>query len=184
VIPLKEIRVLVASMNPVKIKATTDAFHLFFKTLKIDSKEVIVPTANASQPIGENETRDHSKLRVVQARETYPGYDYYVGIEGGIVKVNSNKARIIVYSSVGHNIAIETIRGCGIPLPLEWYDLLTSHKYHELGDLAEQKSGVPNIKKKQGVVGFFSQNYVTRYDILKQSVIMALVPYLNSNIFS
>ncbi len=172
-----------ASKNPVKIKATTDAFLLFFKNLKIDSKEVVVPTANASQPIGEDETKDHSRLRVVQARETYPAYDYYVGIEGGIVKLNSDSARIIVYSSVGQNIAIETIRGCGIPLPLEWYDLLTSHTYHELGDLAEQKSGVPDIKKKQGVVGFFSQNFVTRYDILKQSVTMALVPYLNSTIF-
>ncbi|MHA1976903.1 MAG: DUF84 family protein [Candidatus Hodarchaeales archaeon] len=180
---MKNVKVLVASKNPVKIKAASDAFLLFFKDPIIDSQEIVVPTANASQPIGEEQTSEHSKLRVIHARKSYPGYDYYVGIEGGVVKVNSNDARIVVYSSIGQEVSIETIRGCGIPLPLEWYDSLSSHRYHELGDLAEQKSGVPDIKKKEGVVGFFSQNYVTRYDILKQSVIMALVPYLNPDIF-
>jgi len=180
---MTNIKVLVASKNPVKIKATTDAFLLYFKNPIIDSQEVVVPTANASQPIGEDQTSEHSRFRVIQARENYPGYDYYVGIEGGVVKVDSNNARIVVYSSIGSNSAIETIRGCGIPLPFEWYNALTTHKYHELGDLAEQKSGVPDIKKKQGVVGFFSQNYVTRYDVLKQSLIMALVPFLNPSIF-
>ncbi|MHA1993672.1 MAG: DUF84 family protein [Candidatus Hodarchaeales archaeon] len=180
---MTNIKVLVASKNPVKIKATIDAFQLFFRDPIIDSQEVVVPTTNASQPIGEDQTSTHSKLRVIQARENHQGYDYYVGIEGGVVKVDSNNARIVVYSSIGHELAIETIRGCGIPLPLEWYNALTTHKYHELGDLAAQKSGVPDIKKKQGVVGFFSQNYVTRYDVLKQSVIMALVPYLNPSLF-
>ena len=180
---MKHVKVLVASKNPVKIKASLDAFQLFFKDPIVDSQEVVVPTANASQPIGEDQTREHSELRVIQARENYPGYDYFVGIEGGVVKLNSDSARIIVYSSIGHQLAIETVRGCGIPLPLEWYTVLTTHEYHELGDLAELKSGVTDIKKKQGVVGFFSQNFVTRYDILKQSVIMALVPYLNPSIF-
>ncbi len=180
---MTNIKVLVASKNPVKIKATTDAFQPFFKDFQINSQEVVVLTANASQPIGEKQTREHSRLRVLQAREKYQGYNYYVGIEGGVVKAASNKARIVVYSSIGNESTIETIRGCGIPLPIEWYDALTTHKYNELGDLAEQKSGVPDIKKKQGVVGFFSQNFVTRYDVLKQSVIMALVPYLNPRIF-
>ena len=180
---MKNVKVLVASKNPVKIKASLDAFQLFFKDPIVDSQEVVVTTANASQPIGEDQTREHSELRVIQARENYPGYDYFVGIEGGVVKLNSDSARIIVYSSIGHQLAIETVRGCGIPLPLEWYTVLTTHEYHELGDLAELKSGVTDIKKKQGVVGFFSQNFVTRYDILKQSVIMALVPYLNPSIF-
>ncbi|MHA2290199.1 MAG: DUF84 family protein, partial [Promethearchaeota archaeon] len=137
---MTNIKVLVASKNPVKIKATIDAFQLFFKDPLIDSKEVVVPTVNASQPIGESQTSEHSKLRVIKARETHKGYDYYVGIEGGVVKVDSKNARIVVYSSIGHELAIETIRGCGIPLPLEWYNALTTHKYNELGDLAEQKS--------------------------------------------
>ena len=159
---MKNVKVLVASKNPVKVKATTDAFQLFFEAPIIDSQEIVVPTANASQPIGEEQTSEHSKLRVVQACESYPGYDYYVGIEGGIVKMNSNKARIIVYSSVGHNLAIETIRGCGIPLPLEWYNALINLEFHELGDLAEQKHHI----------------------LIAISVsLMGLVPYLNPSLF-
>ena len=44
-------------------------------------------------------------------------------------------------------------------------------------------SGISNIKQKEGAVGFLTRNVVTRFDILKQSVIMALIPFLNPTHF-
>ena len=69
-------------------------------------------------------------------------------------------------------------------MPNDWYSSLNKQEFRELGDIAEQVSGVSAIKQKQGAVGYFTKNYVTRFDILKQSVIMALVPYLNDGLFN
>ena len=175
---------MVASTNPVKIKATREAFQPFFPSLVIKSSEIILSTTNNIQPIGEEETRKHSRLRVLQAKKLHPGYDYYVGIEGGIVKLKSGEPRIVVYSSISNNENIETIRGCEIPLPADWYFSLNKDEFRELGDIVSQVSGVENIKQKQGAVGYFTNNHVTRFDILKQSVVMALVPFVNNKLFN
>lgn len=175
--------VLVASKNPVKIKACFEAFHPFFNKLTIDSCEIVLPRTNADQPIGEEQTREFSLLRVTQSRKENKGYDFYVGIEGGVVKTSSGEARIVVYSSVGDKTSTETIRGCEIPLPEEWLDSLTNKKYGELGDLVTYVSGVQDIKRKQGAVGYFTKENITRFDVLKQSIIMALIPYLNPALF-
>ena len=175
--------VLVASKNPVKIRATLEAFQPFFNNLTIDSCEVKLPLTNTDQPIGEKQTRQFSQLRVTQARRENTKYDFYVGIEGGVVKTSTGEARIVVYSSVGDKSDIETIRGCEIPLPEEWHNSLTNKKYGELGDLVAYISGVQDIKRKQGAVGYFTNENITRFDVLKQSIAMALIPYLNPELF-
>lgn len=180
---MKYTTILVASRNPVKIKATEKAFQPFFNELNIDNREVILPLRDADQPIGEEQTREFSQLRVSEVRRGNVGYDFYVGVEGGIVKTYTGDTRIVVYSSVGQNDSIVTIRGCEIPLPEKWFDELSNKSYGELGDLVEYVSGVQEIKRKQGAVGFFTMDNVTRFDILKQSIIMALIPYLNPLIF-
>jgi len=181
---LQNTTILVASKNPVKIKACLEAFQPFFSRLTIDSCEVILPYTNADQPIGEEQTREFSKLRVTQARKENKGYDFYVGIEGGVVKTYTEEARIVVYSSVGDRNYTETIRGCEIPLPEKWLDALNNKKYGELGDLVARVSGVKDIKRKQGAVGYFTKENITRFDVLKQSIVMALIPYLNPSLFN
>ena len=177
------IRILVTSKNPVKIKASKDAFEKFFDSLEIVSKEIVITDKNAHQPIGCEQTRNFSRKRVLLAKQKFKGFDYYIGIESGVMKFDSNTAYIIVYSSVGNKSKIHTTKGCEIPLPMDWYDSLNNSKDNELGDIAERESGVRDIKKKQGIVGFFSQNHITRYDISLQSVIMSLVPFLNDSHF-
>ncbi|MHA2238477.1 MAG: DUF84 family protein [Candidatus Hodarchaeales archaeon] len=176
-------KILVASRNPVKIKASSDAFKKYFSPLKIVSKEIIIPDKNAHQPLGCEQTRNFSRQRVLLAEKKYKDYDYYVGIESGVMKLNETTAYIVVYSSVSHDSKIQTTKGCEIPLPLNWFESLSLNSDNELGDIAERESGVRDIKKKQGIVGFFSQNHVTRYDVSIQSVIMSLVPFLNKELF-
>ncbi|MHA1541558.1 MAG: DUF84 family protein [Candidatus Hodarchaeales archaeon] len=180
---MQNITILIASKNPVKIKASQEAFQPFFNNVKIDSCEVKLLLRDVDQPIGEEQTREFSRLRVSEARKEKIGYDFYIGIEGGIVKTSAGDVRIVVYSSVGDSNYTETIRGCEIPLPEEWFNALSNKKYGELGDLVEYVSGVQDIKRKQGAVGFFTKENITRYDVLKQSIIMALIPYLNPQLF-
>ncbi len=181
------VRVLIASINPVKIRATREAFSSFYDNLNISNIGIngIVSTGNylKSQPLGEEETYEASRWRVKYAQKYSTRYDYYVGIEGGVVSTPQNQPRIIVYSSIGNHKIIETVRGCEIPLPHRWFKRLTNSPKLELGDLATEVSGISNIKQKEGAVGFMTQNIVKRFDILKQSVIVALIPFLNPKLF-
>jgi len=121
---------------------------------------------------------------VEYGRRLKPNFNYYVGIEAGvIVNPTSNYARIVVYSSVGNNNIIESVRGCEIPIPFQWYKELVEQHHYELGDLMSNITGIQNIKQKQGAVGFLTRNVTKRYDILKQSVTMALIPFLNPSLF-
>ncbi|MFX1284878.1 MAG: DUF84 family protein [Promethearchaeota archaeon] len=178
------VRVLIASLNPVKIQATHEAFSSFFDNLDI-SNIGIISTENhlKSQPLGEEETYEASRWRVKFAQKNNSEFDYYVGIEGGVVLTPQNQPRIVVYSSIGNHNIIETIRGCEIPLPRKWYTRLTDSPQLELGDLVTEISGISNIKQKEGAVGFLTQNIVKRFDILKQSVMIALIPFLNPTFF-
>lgn len=181
------VRVLIASINPVKIRAAREAFSSFYEDLIVSNIEINEIDSTRihlkSQPLGEEETYEASRWRVKYTRNNEPGFDFYVGVEGGVVLTPHNKPRIVVYSSVGNNSTIETVRGCEIPLPHEWYKRLLDAPQLELGDLITEISGVPNMKQKQGAVGFLTQNIVKRFDILKQSIMMALIPFLNSTLF-
>lgn len=177
------IKVVITSKNPVKIKATRDSFSLFYDNIIF----LELGTENGGltpQPIGEEETYNSSRRRVEYGRRLKPNFNFYVGIEAGvIVNTTSNNARIVVYSSVGDNNDIETVRGCEIPIPSQWYKELVERHHNELGDLMSNITGIQNIKQKQGAVGFLTRNITKRYDILKQSVTMALIPFLNPSLF-
>jgi inosine/xanthosine triphosphatase len=181
------IKVLIVSKNPVKIQASREAFSYFYENLSFDWLEIDDYSRNVNhfkiQPIGEEETYRASRNRVKWARTQHSLFDYYVGIEGGIASGSHEKPRIIVYCTVGSHSLITTVRGCEIPLPPQWYDQLLNKTQEELGDLVTEVSGISNIKQKQGVVGFFTKNVVKRVDIIKQGVIMALIPFLHPKLF-
>ncbi|MHA2226372.1 MAG: inosine/xanthosine triphosphatase [Candidatus Hodarchaeales archaeon] len=181
------VKVLVTSKNPVKIRATREAFSYFYSDFVLSSFEVnnLDPerTQLNSQPIGDDQTFKSSRWRVERARKYKPEFDYYVGIEGGITVTRFSQDRIVVYSSVGNHTYIETVRGCEIPIPHSWYSKLVQNPEIELGDLVAEISGVPNIKQKQGAIGFLTNNFLQRFDILKHSIIVALIPYLSPTLF-
>ena len=181
------IRVLITSKNPVKIRATKDSFSSFYTNASYYTFEVkgcdLTDGNLTSQPIGEHETSEASRMRVKCARILKPDFNYYVGIEGGIVLKSDKIARIIVYTTIGNHDYIETVRGCEIPLPIDWFNALAENKGIELGDIVTKISGIDNIKQKQGAVGFLTNNVLKRVDILKHSVAMALIPFLKENFF-
>jgi inosine/xanthosine triphosphatase len=181
------IRILIVSKNPVKIQAVKEVFTYFFEKFDISTIEVRELDSSRKnlkhQPIGEKETYNASKLRVQYAQESNPNYNYYIGIEGGIALTSHGTHNIIVYCSIGNNTSIQTVRGCEIPLPSEWYNSLLKNPKIELGDLVSEISGIKNIKQKQGAVGFLTRNNLNRYDILKHCVTTALIPFLHPNLY-
>lgn len=76
------IKIIVASKNPVKIDAVKDGLKAFLKE-SFEITGVSVPSGVSDQPMSDAETLEGAESRVKNARQLFPGFDYYVGIEGG-----------------------------------------------------------------------------------------------------
>jgi len=186
------IKVQVASKNPIKIQAAKEAFAVYSHDVQITPIDVSTFDSQnnylkklqwTDQPVGEVETFKYSQRRVQMIRDRNPEFDYYVGLEGGITKTRFGTYRIIVFCTVADHVHIETVRGCEIPLPSHWYEALVDDPFLELGTIVDKASGIQNIKQKQGAIGYFTSNKINRKDILKETLIMCLIPFRNRALF-
>ena len=62
--------------------------------------------------------------------------------------------------------------------------LLHDPTHEEIGTIIESVSGIKNIKEKEGAIGLFTKNVFRRADILQYSVVSALLPLKNPEIYS
>ncbi|RMH72356.1 MAG: inosine/xanthosine triphosphatase [Gemmatimonadetes bacterium] len=172
------IHILVGSTNPVKIEATKQAFFAYFNPIKVTG--VAVESGVPDQPIGE-ETFQGAQHRVQRLMAQAPA-DFYVGIEGGIC---TQYGRWFSFGAVC--IANGQGRmGFGsspqFELPPPMIDLLVTQR-QELGLVMDRLKGESHTKQKEGAIGYFSRGVVTRTDLMKPAVLMALVPFLNTEFY-
>ena len=175
-------KVFVGSKNPVKIQAVREAFSHFFEGvevtgLRVDSK---VP----SQPV-EEETFEGAKNRAVALRRLAEekGLDaqFYVGIEGGIMKKDQR------WFAFGGLCIMDAGGRCslgGSPA----FELPPGVKRKigqgaELGDVMDEMTGENNTKQKGGAIAYFSKGVVNRKALYVQGLVMALVPFLNQALY-
>ncbi len=172
--------IIVGSKNPVKIDATESAFSEAF------SKSFLVNGVNASsgvsdQPFGSIETFQGAKNRANNARKTFPEADYWVGIEGGIEEDDHGMfAFAWIYIENRKNASSQSKTGT-FYLPDEIRKLIKSGM--ELGAADDQVFERENSKQKGGSVGILTRGTVERKAYYSQAIILALIPFLNKNLF-
>ncbi|MBN1502966.1 inosine/xanthosine triphosphatase [Candidatus Woesearchaeota archaeon] len=176
------VKVLVGSKNPVKIQAVREAFSHYFNDvealgLKVSSN---VPDMPINQDIflgAENRAKELKKFN----KEQNLGADYFVGIEGGLAEYFSkwlcfgtmcimDKTDKTSYGTspqfeLPGNIRNELLQGV------------------ELGKVMDRLTNDQNTKQKAGAIGFFSKNIIDRKSLYVQGLIMALIPFINKELF-
>ena len=173
--------IIVASTNPVKIKAAQGGFQRMFPGEKFNLGGVNVPSGVSNQPFGNLETLQGARIRAQNARETRPDADYWVGIEGGVEDDNGELAAfawIVVLS--------DTLCGKGrtgtFLLPPMVSQLIRQGK--ELGDADDIVFGKTNSKQQNGAIGLLTGDVLNRTSLYEHAVILALVPFKNKNLYS
>jgi len=174
--------VLVGSNNPVKIAATREVFSKYFGQVNVTGIEV--SSKVSAQPVGE-ETFEGAKNRALELKKLNDkkdlGADFFIGIEGGITKLYSKWFA----SGVGCVIDNQGRIGYGaspyFELPESIIDQLLSGS--ELGEVMEKISGKDNIRQKEGAIGFLSRGVMDRKNLYIHSLIVALVPFLNKDLY-
>src|SRR5690606_21197126 len=96
-----KMKIVVASENPVKLKAVESGFRAFFEGGEVEGIQASSGVSN--QPLTEEETLEGARNRVMEARRLITDAEFWVGIEGGIQAVDTGLAAFawIVISSAG-----------------------------------------------------------------------------------
>lgn len=175
-------KVLVGSQNPVKIESVKEAFLKYFEDvevigIKVDSK---VP----SQPVN-NQTFEGARNRALELKkinqEKNIGAKFFVGIEGGIIEIFSRW-----FAFGGMCIIDDGGRvGFGTSPHFELPDDIAKKLLSgvELGDVGDSLAGEHNTKQKSGTIGILTKGVMDRKAIYTQGLIMALVPFVNENLY-
>jgi inosine/xanthosine triphosphatase len=176
------LKVLVGSANPVKIGAARDVFEQYFQDVEVVGVEVA--SGVPAQPVGDDTfagAENRARALVSLNRERELRADYCAGPEGGIAQLYRRWFAFGVLCVAD----AEGRLGFGVsPLfelpPGITGDLLAGE---ELGHVVDRLSGQHNTKQKGGAIAFLTQDRVNRRELYAQGLAMALVPFLNEELY-
>jgi inosine/xanthosine triphosphatase len=167
--------VAVGSTNPVKIEAVKEGFEKVLGTVEVIG--VDVNSEVSSHPIGLEETYLGALNRAKNAYKKVQ-CTYAVGVEAGLIEVGGHY--LDVHVCVVFDGFRETV---GLSKGFEYPKVVAENvlKGIEGGKIAEKISGIKDIGKSIGMIGYLTDNNITRKDLCRESVIMALIPRMMKN---
>jgi inosine/xanthosine triphosphatase len=173
-------RVVVASANPIKIRAVSQGFQRMFPGENFQVEELLGFQGKSSQPCNDQETLQCATDRTERAAGLVPQADFWVGVEGGIEEQGlqmSAFAWIVIKSKdrVGKG------RTGAFYLPHAVASLVRQGK--ELGEADDIVFGRLNSKQANGAIGILTGDVVDRTQLYEQAVILALIPFKNPQLF-
>jgi inosine/xanthosine triphosphatase len=171
---------VLASENPVKIRAARRGFERAFPGESFVVEPVTVPSGVASQPFSDAETLRGAENRVARATEIRPDGDFWIGMEGGLMDEGESLvafAWVVVRSA---SLAGRS-RTATFALPERVAELVRSG--HELGEADDVVFGRSGSKRKGGAVGLLTGNVIDRAELYEPSVVLSLIPFLNPELY-
>ncbi|MCE0493216.1 inosine/xanthosine triphosphatase [Vibrio salinus] len=168
--------VIVASLNPAKIRAVESAFTTVFHDDEFDFIGVSVPSNVSEQPMTDHETHQGALNRVKNAKLKEPDCDFYVGLEAGYEN-GSTFAWMVIESEIQKGES----RSASLPLPKTIQKELL--KGEELGNVMDEFFNTSNIKQKGGAISIFTDGILTRSSVYHQALVLALTPFCHHELF-
>lgn len=146
-------QIVIGSKNIAKIKAVQSVFQ----TETIISLQV--PSHVSPQPFSDKETRLGAMNRALECANLYPD-SYCIGLEGGVMYVEKDLFLCNWGAFITPNKQIFTASGARIKLPDYIKADLISGK--ELGEVMGQFTKNEDVRHKEGAIGVFTNNEITR----------------------
>ena len=193
--------VIVASLNPAKIESARLAFALLLPNTQVSVCGVCVPSGVAEQPMSDSETYQGARLRALAARALVPDADLWIGMEGGVefneAKLNeagcheprlhnrccSTFAWIQVLGAVlegGHSLD-NASRSASLTLPLAVANAIAEGE--ELGSAMDRLFNASNTQQTGGAIGILTNQLMTRRTVYRDTLLLALAPWLNPQLY-
>ncbi len=173
-------KVIIASKNPVKINAVKKAFENVFPMENFEFIGTQVPSFVSDQPMSDEETLEGAINRAENAKLARKDAHYWVGIEGGI-ETNGIDMDAFGWMIILSEKQVGQARSCTFPLPP--YVARAVNTGQELGHVNDAFFKMHNSKQGGGAVGSLTNNLVTRTDLYVQPLILALIPFMQEELF-
>ncbi|MBU6996516.1 MAG: inosine/xanthosine triphosphatase [Theionarchaea archaeon] len=163
----------VGSKNPVKVRAVVEATRNVWP--HVDVVAVEISGGVSEQPTSDREAITGAAYRAQMSLDGTDA-DMGVGLEGFIADTEYG-----MFASCW--VVIRDRKGCtgiggGGKLLLPERVAAEVRSGKELGPVIDELLGECNTKQKQGAVGTFTQNLITRQAAFEHSVILALAPFI------
>ncbi len=173
------IRVIVGSLNPVKVNAARSAIETMYPQSAVECQGMHAPSGVPDQPMTAIETQDGAINRVNFCREQTEA-DFYITMEGGVDLFEQGPATfayVVIADKHRHSVA----RSASLPLPSAVYQALQGGE--ELGHVMDRLFNTDNVKQKGGAIGLLTNGNATRESIYTQALVLAMAPFLHSELF-
>lgn len=175
---LREVVINVGSRNPVKINAVKNVFSNYIKNFRINGIEV--GSGVKSQPTSREEIMKGAFNRAINALGEG---DYGIGIEAGVIFYE----KFDIFIDVQYCFIVDCQgrvsfgHGSGFAYPQSFNEEI--RKGREVGEIMAEVSGIENIGKSIGAIGYLTRGVLSREYLTEQSVLSALIPRLNSGLY-
>ncbi len=170
-------RVVVGSRNPTKVKGVEEAFKQFFEDVEVLSKSV--DSGVPPQPFNE----EVIKGAINRAVNAFGDCDFSVGIEAGFFKVNGTITGYVDFQVAAVYDGDRCTIGFGPGFEFPPKVVEEALKGTEAGDVMEEITGIENIGERMGAIYYLSKGVISRTDLTRIAVTMALIPRLNRDLY-
>lgn len=173
-------KVAIGSTNPVKIKATEEAFKKVWPEKKWEVVGLDIPSGVSNQPMSDTESIKGATNRAKGALEKSKA-DFGVGIEGGLTQIENmwfDTAWVVIFDKNGKRGIGSTIN---MPTPKSFIKLV--EKGMEIGHIDDEVFKRQNSKHAEGHYGLMTKGLITRQDGYVHGVIAALTAFMHPTLF-
>ncbi len=176
------LKIIVASTNPVKIKAAEEGFAAMFPQEELTIKGIASKSGVGKQPMTNWQTISGALNRVNYVNQVAPKADYWIGIEGGIEEIKGEMevfAWVVIKDKAGR---VSKGKTGTFTLPKKVVKLVKQGM--ELGEADDIVFSQKNSKQKTGAVGLLTGNVIDRTKYYIEAVILALIPFRNKGLYA
>jgi inosine/xanthosine triphosphatase len=172
--------IVVASTNPVKIRAALEGFRRMFPDQAFEARGVAVPSGVSHQPLSDLETLQGALNRSAAAQAADPAADFWVGIEGGC-EVMDDELAVFAWAVVRSRDRLGKGRTGLFFLPEAVAQLVRAGQ--ELGEADDIVFNRTNSKQGNGAIGLLTGDVIGRAAYYEHAMLMALVPFKNPDLY-
>jgi len=172
------IKVYVGSQNPVKAEAVKIVFSRAIGAVEVELVEV--DPGVPSEPFGE----EIAQGAVRRARQALRDGDFGVGIEAGLVwnEVLRTYFDVQFCAILDREGRLTVGHGPGFVYPPQVIEVVKRGR--AVGEVMGELTGIPEIGRREGSVGYLSKGLLTRRELTEQAVLAALIPRIRPELYA
>ena len=174
-------KVLLRTNNQGKVEVAKLAFEKFYIYVKVEG--ISVSSGVSDEPVNDEIYRGASNRvnnLIKYSKENNIDVDFYVGVESGITN-QLGKWCIIQIAVVKDKSGYESFgTGPAFPVPEKYVDEIINT---DLGLLMDKIFKGNGLKNEKGGIAHLTNDVITRYDLTREAIIMALTEFINGDIW-